>query len=81
MLPFRLLLKQFNVLRDLLEDPNPLVRATGAEGVCRVGSIFWELIPAVGIHKKSFIRLDKPPFRFSEHNFCTFAEVGERPGA
>ena len=37
------------MLRDLLEDPNPLVRATGAEGVCRIGSVFWELIPAVGI--------------------------------
>jgi hypothetical protein len=40
-------LKQFSLLKELLDDPNPLVRATGAEGVCRIGSIFWELIPTV----------------------------------
>ena len=43
----RLLVKQFNILRDLLEDPSPIVRATGAEGVCRIGNFYWELIPTV----------------------------------
>lgn len=45
----RLLQRQFQILTDLLDDPNPLVRATAAEGVCRIGNFYWELIPAVYI--------------------------------
>lgn len=41
-----LLQKQFDILKDLLEDPCPTVRATAIHGVCRITSVFWELIPA-----------------------------------
>jgi len=41
-----LLQKQFDILKDLLEDPCPTVRATAVHGVCRITGVFWELIPA-----------------------------------
>ncbi|KAL9966949.1 hypothetical protein ACROYT_G025098 [Oculina patagonica] len=41
-----LLQKQFDIMKDLLEDPCPTVRATAIHGVCRITGIFWELIPA-----------------------------------
>ncbi|XP_073235471.1 condensin-2 complex subunit G2-like [Porites lutea] len=41
-----LLQKQFDILKDLLEDPCPTVRATAIHGVCRITGVFWELIPA-----------------------------------
>ncbi|XP_048579547.1 condensin-2 complex subunit G2 isoform X2 [Nematostella vectensis] len=40
-----LLQKQFDLLQELLEDPSPIVRATGVHGVCRIAGVFWELIP------------------------------------
>ncbi|XP_029192981.2 condensin-2 complex subunit G2-like [Acropora millepora] len=41
-----LLQTQFDILKNLLEDPCPTVRATAIHGVCRVTGVFWELIPA-----------------------------------
>ncbi|XP_022782675.1 condensin-2 complex subunit G2-like [Stylophora pistillata] len=41
-----LLQKQFDILKDLMEDPHPTVRATATHGVCRITGVFWELIPA-----------------------------------
>lgn len=40
------LTKQFQYLRDLLEDGDPVVRAVVAGGVGRVLGLYWELIPA-----------------------------------
>ncbi|EGD83553.1 hypothetical protein PTSG_04158 [Salpingoeca rosetta] len=41
-----LLQKQFEVCGRFLEDSSPLVRRIGVEGVCRILSTYWELIPA-----------------------------------
>ncbi|XP_027038917.1 condensin-2 complex subunit G2-like [Pocillopora damicornis] len=41
-----LLQKQFDILKDLLGDAHPTVRATAIHGVCRITGVFWELIPA-----------------------------------
>ncbi len=37
--------RQFDALEGLLVDDCPVVRATGVEGVCRIASSYWELIP------------------------------------
>ncbi|XP_038078115.1 condensin-2 complex subunit G2-like isoform X2 [Patiria miniata] len=37
--------KQFDIFQDLLDDPCPVVRVTGVHGICRIASVFWELIP------------------------------------
>ncbi|XP_077993869.1 condensin-2 complex subunit G2-like [Glandiceps talaboti] len=44
-----LLQKQFDALQDLLEDPCPLVRAIGVQGICNIISVFWELIPSTTV--------------------------------
>lgn len=41
-----LLQRQFDALSKLLHDDAPTVRVVGVQGVCRVLSVFWELIPA-----------------------------------
>ncbi|XP_033625419.1 condensin-2 complex subunit G2-like [Asterias rubens] len=38
--------KQFDILQDLLDDPCPVVRVTGIHGICRIASVFWEVIPS-----------------------------------
>ncbi len=38
--------KQFDILQDLLDDPCPVVRVTGIHGICRIVSVFWEVIPS-----------------------------------
>ena len=38
--------RQFDALRDALQDPCPHVRVIGVEGVCKVTGAYWELIPA-----------------------------------
>ena len=37
--------RQFRAFETALKDPSPEVRAASAQGVCRVLSIYWELIP------------------------------------
>ena len=44
-----LLQRQFDVLKDALEDASPAVRVIGVEGACKVVGIYWELIPPVTI--------------------------------
>ncbi|XP_070535793.1 condensin-2 complex subunit G2-like [Ptychodera flava] len=44
-----LIQKQFDALQSLLEDPCPLVRTIGVQGICRVTSVFWELIPSATV--------------------------------
>ncbi|XP_071503358.1 condensin-2 complex subunit G2-like [Diadema antillarum] len=41
-----LLQKQIDILQGFLDDPCPVVRVTGIQGVCRILGVFWELIPA-----------------------------------
>nr|XP_006818203.1 PREDICTED: condensin-2 complex subunit G2-like [Saccoglossus kowalevskii] len=41
-----LMQKQFDTLDNLLEDPTPLVRSIGVNGICKIASFFWELIPS-----------------------------------
>ncbi|XP_071943321.1 condensin-2 complex subunit G2-like isoform X2 [Antedon mediterranea] len=40
-----LLQKQFDILSELLYDPCVVVRTTCVIGICRIISVFWELIP------------------------------------
>ena len=44
-----LLQRQVDAFKSMLEDTSPLVRATGVEGVCRVASVYWELLPPATI--------------------------------
>lgn len=44
-----LIQRQVEALKTLLQDESPLVRATGVEGVCRVASVYWELLPPATI--------------------------------
>ncbi|KAM5157680.1 condensin-2 complex subunit G2 [Mantella aurantiaca] len=37
--------RQFEVLFNLLEDRQPLVRSTGVLGVCKITAKYWEMIP------------------------------------
>ncbi|XP_030855770.1 condensin-2 complex subunit G2 [Strongylocentrotus purpuratus] len=41
-----LLQKQIDILQGFLQDPCPVLRVTGVQGVCRILGMFWELIPA-----------------------------------
>ena len=40
-----ILTKQFQVLERLLLDPVPKVRITAIEGICRILTMYWDLIP------------------------------------
>ena len=40
-----LLQRQVDALGALIIDECPTVRVIGAEGVCRIANLFWELIP------------------------------------
>lgn len=33
-------------MKGFLQDPCPVLRVTGVQGVCRILGMFWELIPA-----------------------------------
>ena len=34
------------MLKELLEDASPVVRATAVHGVARIAGVYWELIPS-----------------------------------
>lgn len=36
---------QLNYLEDMLLDVNPLIRCVGVEGVCKIATLFWEILP------------------------------------
>lgn len=49
-----LLQKQFDTMRDLLQDSSVAVRVTAILGVCKVVATYWEMIPAIVI--KTFLQ-------------------------
>ncbi|PIK47294.1 putative condensin-2 complex subunit G2, partial [Apostichopus japonicus] len=44
-----ILQKQIDALNTLLCDPCPTVRVTAVQGVCKVVSVYWELLPAAAV--------------------------------